>query len=51
MTNENPTPSLTPEQHQLTLEPSPYAWPMYDAFREELTKAGVWTSNIPIRTA
>jgi hypothetical protein len=43
--------------HRLIIGPSPYPWPMYDAFREELTKAGVvdaqervWASNIPIRT-
>ena len=42
---------------RLIIGPSQYPWPMYDAFREELTKAGVadsqdrvWTSNIPIRT-
>ncbi|HXM22772.1 MAG TPA: hypothetical protein VN948_16055 [Terriglobales bacterium] len=44
--------------HRLIIGPSPYPWPMFDAFRESLTSAGigdaqdrVWTSNIPIRTA
>jgi hypothetical protein len=44
--------------HRLIVGPSPYPWPMYDAFREALTKAGVtdsqdrvWTSGIPIRPA
>lgn len=42
---------------RLIIGPSQYPWPMCDAFREELAKAGVadsqdrvWTSNIPIRT-
>jgi hypothetical protein len=44
--------------HRLIIGPSPYPWPMFEAFREALTKAGVadaqdrlWTSGIPIRTA
>jgi len=44
--------------HRLIIGPSPYPWPMFEAFRESLTSAGiedaqnrVWTSNIPIRTA
>jgi hypothetical protein len=44
--------------HRLIVGPSPYPWPMYEAFREALTKAGiadaqerVWASGIPIRTA
>jgi hypothetical protein len=43
--------------HRLIVGPSPYPWPMYEAFREALTAAGiadaqerVWTSGIPIRT-
>jgi hypothetical protein len=44
--------------HRLIIGPSPYPWPMFEAFREVLTQVGVgdagdrvWTSNIPIRTA
>jgi hypothetical protein len=44
--------------HRLIIGPSPYPWPMYEAFREALTNAGipdaqerVWNSGIPIRTA
>ena len=44
--------------HRLIIGPSPYPWPMFEAFRESLTSAGiadakdrVWVSNIPIRTA
>lgn len=43
--------------HRLIVGPSPYPWPMFEAFREALTQAGVvdaqarmWTSGIPIRT-
>jgi len=41
---------------RLIIGPSPYPWPMYEAFVAELTEAGVpnaenrvWISNIPIR--
>jgi hypothetical protein len=44
--------------HRLIIGPSPYPWPMFEAFREALTKTGigdaqerVCTSGIPIRTA
>jgi len=58
-----PSPALTDLDfsrmfHRLIIGPSPYPWPMYEAFREALTKAGivdaaerVWNSGIPIRTA
>ena len=43
--------------YRLIVGPSPYPWPMYEAFREALTTAGiadaqerVWNSRIPIRT-
>ena len=44
--------------HRLIIGPSPYPWPMFEAFREALIAAGVadaqnrlWISGIPIRTA
>jgi hypothetical protein len=44
--------------HRLIIGPSPYPWPMFEAFRTALTEAGVgdaqnrvWSSGIPIRTA
>lgn len=44
--------------HRLIIGPSPYPWPMFEAFRKALTLAGIgdandrlWSSNIPIRTA
>jgi len=44
--------------HRLIIGPSPYPWPMFEAFREALTLAGIsdagdrlWSSGIPIRTA
>ena len=43
--------------HRLIIGPSPYPWPMFEAFRDALIKAGVtdaqdrlWSSGIPIRT-